>query len=215
MLLCLKMISPHLFTYPKNVWKHQLSLKTQGCEIELYNYLMGFDKLMINTKPVFFAGKQTKRFPQHGMVKRMWLWLLAEKHQKGMHNLFQQCDSPFGHGNKDSRSKNIDHVFFHQFRRKICWHQQIQHSTSNDTWDVQGSVDVRHDVVGTCWNIFKTNKWQTNNKKCQHVVLMSFTSKKNSGRISPGLCSWMTSYLSFWPDAQNCVFCLYLVSAEI
>lgn len=68
--------------------------------------------------------------------------------------------------------------FFHQFRRKICWHQQIQHSTSNDTWDVQGSVDVRHDVVGTCWNILKTNKWQTNNKKCQHVVLMSFTSKK-------------------------------------
>lgn len=64
--------------------------------------------------------------------------------------------------------------FFHQFRRKICWHQQIQHSTSNDTWDVQGSVDVRHDVVGTCWNILKTNKWQTNNKKCQHVVLMSF-----------------------------------------
>lgn len=68
--------------------------------------------------------------------------------------------------------------FFHQFRRKICWHQQIQHSTSNDTWDVQASVDVRHDVVGTCWNIFKTNKWKTNNKKCQHVVLMSFTSKK-------------------------------------
>lgn len=95
--------------------------------------------------------------------------------------------------------------FFHQFRRKICWHQQIQHSTSNDTWDVQGSVDVRHDVVGTCWNILKTNKWQTNKKMstcCFNVIHI----KKNSGRISPGLCSWMTFYLSFWPDAQKLCF---------
>ena len=82
-LLCLKMISPHHFTYPKNVWKHQLNLKTQSCEIELYNCLMGFDKLMINAKPVFFVGKQTKRFPQHGMVKRCDCDCLQKNIKKG------------------------------------------------------------------------------------------------------------------------------------